>query len=235
MPSRILREGILTSERVATLGWAEEIFYRRLMSVADDFGRYTANPKLLRAACYPLLINKVSDADIEKWLACVQKAALVSVYLAKDGKWYLEIKDFRQRTRASCSKFPPPPDGCLTDDDQLSGTCPSPAHVVGDGDGDGGVYAVADAPAVVTLPLNTGDEFPVTQAVIDELTPLYPSVDVLGEIKRMRGWLIGNPAKRKTSKGVMRFITSWLDREQDKGRGPAPSPKAAPLQKLGFN
>jgi hypothetical protein len=42
MPVRILREGILTSERVDTLSPAAEVFYRRLMSVVDDFGRFSA-------------------------------------------------------------------------------------------------------------------------------------------------------------------------------------------------
>lgn len=108
MPNRILRDGILTSESVASLGWPEEVFYRRLMSVVDDFGCYYANPTLLRAACYPLQLDKVSDADIGKWLACVQKAALVSVYPAPDGKRYLKLLNFRQQVRAAKSKFPQP-------------------------------------------------------------------------------------------------------------------------------
>lgn len=237
MPNRIIRDGILTSERVAMLDSDEEVFYRRIMSVADDFGRYYANPTLLRAACYPLKLNKVSDRNIEKWLEAVKDAGLVLVYQAKDGKKYLEIIDFRQRVRTPVSKFPAPAADCQTNDGHMAVKRQTDAGLDGgvDVDVDGGVVAVADAPAVVTLPLNTGDEFPVTQATIDELAPLYPSVDVLGEIKRMRGWLIGNPTKRKTARGVMRFITTWLDQQQDKGRGPASSPKAAPLQKLGFN
>lgn len=107
MPTRILRDGILTSERVAALGWAEEVFYRRLMSVADDHGRYYALPALLRAACYPLHLDKVSDADIGKWLTACVNAALVSVYPASDGKRYLQILDFGQRIQSK-SKFPEP-------------------------------------------------------------------------------------------------------------------------------
>ena len=123
MPARMLREGILTSERIASLNWAEEVFYRRLMSVVDDYGRYYATPMLLRAACYPLQLNKVSDPDIEKWIAGCATAALVRVYSAKDGKRYLELLDFRQRVRASVSKFPQPPDECQTDDGQMPDTC----------------------------------------------------------------------------------------------------------------
>jgi hypothetical protein len=59
MPNRVLREGILTSERVNALDWPAEVFYRRLMSVVDDFGRYWAKPELLRAGLYPLHHDKV--------------------------------------------------------------------------------------------------------------------------------------------------------------------------------
>ncbi|MFN7609878.1 MAG: hypothetical protein ACK5QX_02915, partial [bacterium] len=90
MPNRILREGILTSPRMARLGWAEEVMYRRLMSVVDDFGRYWADHGLLRAACYPRQLNKVSDSDVGKWLTVLVEAALVRVYPAQDGQRYLE-------------------------------------------------------------------------------------------------------------------------------------------------
>jgi hypothetical protein len=134
LPNRILREGILTSERIAMLNWPEEVFYRRLMSVVDDFGRYHANPKLLRAACYPLLIDKVSDADVGKWLTSCVTAALVSVYPAPDGKRYLQMLDFRQQARAEKSKFPQMQDNCVADAQQVhsTSTAPAPVFVFGD-------------------------------------------------------------------------------------------------------
>lgn len=33
----------------------------------------------------------------------------------------------------------------------------------------------------------------------------------------MRGWLDSNPDRRKTRRGVRRFVNSWLSQEQDKG------------------
>jgi len=107
MPTRILRDGILTSERVNDLGPLEEVFYRRLMSVVDDHGRYYGNPALIRAACFPLKLDKVSDSDIGKWLLVTEKAGLVRQYLATDGKRYLQLVDFGQRIQAK-SKFPEP-------------------------------------------------------------------------------------------------------------------------------
>lgn len=105
MPNRIIRDGILSSEAVCSLAWPEEVFYRRLMSVADDHGRFHTSPKLLRAACYPLQHDKVSDSDIGKWITACVTAGLVRVYPAPDGKRYLEIVKFGQQVRSK-SRFP---------------------------------------------------------------------------------------------------------------------------------
>lgn len=135
MPNRIIRDGILTSERIVQLSWPAEVFYRRLMSVVDDYGRYSANLKLLRSACYPLQIDKVTDADVGKWLTDCVTADLVSVYPAQDGKRYLEMRNFGQQVRTK-SKYPAPPESTndttkteennsdpIAGDDRLHGKC----------------------------------------------------------------------------------------------------------------
>lgn len=142
MPNRILREGINTSPRMARLsGWASEVLYRRLMSVVDDFGRYYADSGLVRAACYPRQLNKVSDSDIGKWITDCVNAGLVRVYPAEDGESYLEMLDFRQQTRAKASKFPAPPDRLQSTGaapaQQMHSKYTADAPVFGDGDGDG--------------------------------------------------------------------------------------------------
>lgn len=85
-------------------------------------------------------------------------------------------------------------------------------------------YIGADSPAVISLPLNDSTEFPVTQQMLTEFSDLYPAVDVMQEMRNMRGWLLNNPKNRKTRSGIRRFINSWLSREQDKGRRPATQP-----------
>lgn len=106
MPNRIIRDAILSSEKMALLGWPEEVFYRRLMSVVDDYGRYEANPQLLRARCYPLQTDAVRAADISRWMAACQKAGLILCYEVS-GKCYLEVLKFQQQQR-SASKYPAP-------------------------------------------------------------------------------------------------------------------------------
>jgi hypothetical protein len=75
----------------------------------------------------------------------------------------------------------------------------------------------ASVPAVIELPLNDKSLYSITQTDINEWQELYPNVNILQELRKMKGWCDSNPAKRKTSRGIKRFITSWLAREQDKG------------------
>lgn len=74
-----------------------------------------------------------------------------------------------------------------------------------------------EEPPVITLPLNTGEEYFISQHDIDTFADLYPAVDILQAMRGMKGWLMTNPRKRKTKRGIGRFINSWLAREQDKG------------------
>ena len=129
MPTRMIREGIISSEPVNSLGWAEEVFYRRLLSVVDDFGRFSANPSLLRAACYPLQIDKVGNQDIAKWLTKCVGAGLVKAYTV-EGKDYIEVEKFGQQVRAKKSKYP----SCTADAQQMRSTCTASVYldVVGD-------------------------------------------------------------------------------------------------------
>lgn len=110
MPNRILREGILTSERVAGLSWQAEVLYRRLMSVVDDYGRYFARPMAIRAACFPQQLDRAKDGDVERWIAEAVEHRLVRLYQA-NGTQFLELLDFRQQVRARKSKFPDPAEG----------------------------------------------------------------------------------------------------------------------------
>lgn len=72
-------------------------------------------------------------------------------------------------------------------------------------------------PSVIELILNDKSLFPIHQDDIDLWSELYPSVDIMQELRKMKGWLDSNPTKRKTKNGIKRFINNWLSREQDKG------------------
>ena len=70
---------------------------------------------------------------------------------------------------------------------------------------------------VEALILNDGSEWRPTSALFAEYVRLYPNVDVKQQFNVMRGWCISNLQKRKTRRGITRFVNSWLAKEQDKG------------------
>jgi len=73
---------------------------------------------------------------------------------------------------------------------------------------------------VFELPLNSGT-YSVTDKDVAEWRELYPAVDVVQELRKMKGWLNANPRKRKTKSGIRRFVNGWLAREQDSGKARA--------------
>lgn len=72
-------------------------------------------------------------------------------------------------------------------------------------------------PSGILLPLNDKSLYDVPQENIDTWVTAYPAVDVIQELHKMRAWLESNPTRRKTKRGINRFINSWLSKEQDRG------------------
>ncbi len=75
-------------------------------------------------------------------------------------------------------------------------------------------------PVFLKIPLIDKTEFPVTQRQVDEWKALYLAVDVEQEIRNYRGWALSNPKKRKTRRGILQSINSWLEDKQNKGGNP---------------
>lgn len=76
----------------------------------------------------------------------------------------------------------------------------------------------ASAPPVVSMILNDGTYFDVSEEDFEKWSALYPAVDVMRELRKMVGWCDANPKKRKTKRGIRAFINSWLAKEQDFGK-----------------
>lgn len=92
------------------------------------------------------------------------------------------------------------------------------------------------APSVVGLPTVSDGDYPVSEADIAEWQPAFPAVDVRQQLAAMRQWLIANPNRRKTKRGMRKFVVSWLDRKQNSApsvtahRATAPPLKGAVAQ-----
>ena len=65
MPNRIIKESINESKGLSEVSFFAEDLYKRLITYADDYGRFNADCQIMRARLYPREIEIVSESDIE--------------------------------------------------------------------------------------------------------------------------------------------------------------------------
>lgn len=104
MANRILRDWT-DSENIDKLSFPAEVLFTRLFMKADDFGCFHANPKLVKAALFPL--RDARESDISRWMAECHDSGLIAFYNEGE-KNYLFIKNFGQRLRTMKRRFPIP-------------------------------------------------------------------------------------------------------------------------------
>jgi hypothetical protein len=200
LPNRLLKEGIVDSDRIDRLGSEAEVLYYRLLVVADDLGRMDARTAIVRARCFPLK-ESLSAEKISKWLESIWEAGLCARYEV-DGKPYIQLLNWDQRVRSS-GKYPPPPDG------QLSVNCPTDV-ALGKGKGKGlGATNAND----VRFDAATG-AWSVPDLLRGQWASAYQALDVDAELAKAGAWLISNPKNQKHN--YARFLTNWMQRSQDR-------------------
>lgn len=229
---RMIDPSFWTDEKLGECSIQERLLFMGLISHADDEGYGRANPKLLRSSIFPY--DDLRASDFEKWLSNLGGLNLVVLYTV-NGQAYYYLPNFTKHqtiNKPTKSDLPKPlpdnygsatvglPEDYLLKEEKrkeekgkeekgkeeniLPGAETSPDQLEG-------------KKPIVLLPLNDKTEYPVYEEQCQEWAGLYPAVDVIQQFREMRGWLIGNPRKRKTRNGVDKFINGWLAREQDKG------------------
>lgn len=210
------------------------LVYAGLWTQCDGNGVFRDRPRTLKLDILPFL-----NFDIDKTIGILEQNGLVQRY-EHDGERYGCVPQFREHQRITGKeategeKYPLPPKVVENKEDsaeqQQGNTGETPVKHPDAQERKGkekeeernGVGAelessLPEPAAAITLPLNTGEEFPITQQHVSEYQRLYPSVDVTAELRKMRAWCISNPKKRKTRGGVLRFVNGWLSSEQDRG------------------
>lgn len=72
--------------------------------------------------------------------------------------------------------------------------------------------SVANTPFAFILKDSTSWTLP--QAKFDEYQKTYPTMNIEFQFRKAAQWLNDNPAKRKTAKGMTRFLGGWLGRNK---------------------
>ena len=212
MPNRILKESICRSEEIDFLSWFEEVLFYRLIVTCDDYGRYDGRAKVIKGTCFPL--KDITEKDIDKALSKLSVVGLVKIYEIQE-KPYLQLITWgeHQRIRNQKSKYPeydPKCDISLTIDSKRQQEQTNDSNCEQN-------QSEQVEPPVITLLLNTGEEYGISQSNVYEWSELYPAVDIMQCLRNMKGWLLANKSKRKTIRGINKFIITWLQNEQDKG------------------
>jgi uncharacterized phage protein (TIGR02220 family) len=104
MPQRFLKPGITTSKKWCSTSWVCQSFYIRLLTLVDDYGRYDAEPVLLKSHAFPLR-EDIRASQVSALCKEMSQAQLAIFYKA-DGKMYVQLTNWTERVRADESKFP---------------------------------------------------------------------------------------------------------------------------------
>ena len=73
-------------------------------------------------------------------------------------------------------------------------------------------------------------DWPLSEAQVAEWAGLFPGLDVRGEARKALAWVLANPDRRKTVRGMAKFLVGWLSRAVDRGGALMPVSGAQPVQ-----
>lgn len=105
---RSIKPDFFTSETVSLLPLRTRLTWVGLWTHCDDYGRCRDNPKLVKAAVWPL--DDVSIRDIECDLNTLADSRLIARYEV-DGRRYIQVVNWREHQKVSHpsrSSIPPP-------------------------------------------------------------------------------------------------------------------------------
>lgn len=110
MGNRIICESIRTSLEISQMDFFEQVCFTSLIVTVDDYGRYYAEPLLLRNILFPMR-NDVTTEAIEKAIQHMAELDLIRIYAVKE-RTYLQLTTWakHQTIRNQKSKFPGPED-----------------------------------------------------------------------------------------------------------------------------
>lgn len=108
MPSRIIKDSIRTSYEVNSLSSESEITFYRLITFADDYGRFIADPRIMQSSLYPLKIG-IDNETFKTWVDELVSIGIIKLYVSSGKPFgYFVNWEKHQSVRNQKSKYPDP-------------------------------------------------------------------------------------------------------------------------------
>lgn len=91
----------------------------------------------------------------------------------------------------------------------------------------------ASEPIFCQIPVKpNGTQFNIPVSKIKEWEQAFDGLDVKRCVRMARQWCVDNPARRKTARGVYKFLNTWLTKENDRGHNISGKAKEEPWNTL---
>ena len=230
MAKRYIADSIRSDEKLNQLSHWEFRVWVHLITYVDSDGRCLCDSGILARELFPANPN-ISRPSLVAAIQRLGELGLIELSKGDDGKTYLAFPTWYkyQRRRGGDQKKP-----CAAQcgaEKTGAAQCGAEKEEEKKQKKKQKVNIHTTAPAceeetfapVESFPLNTGEEFRISERQYEEFCRLYPGVNVSQEFARIRAWCLSNPSKRKTKSGAMRFVNNWLSRVQN-----SPAPAAMP-------
>lgn len=243
---RSIKPEFWLNEDLAALSEHARLMAIALLNYADDAGCFLANPNLVRAACFPF------EDHSKKVLGSLQELSQIGYVEVRDcdGKAIgrvVKFNDHQRIDKPQKSKLMPiyerfPRE--IAHSKNVPGTfqerSPNSPRLEEEREREREEEREEEKEDISSVvsedrkPEPVYSESPVfdcdgdqktwqpTQRQVEAWQQAYPQVDVTAELRKAAAWVTSN--RRKTAKGMPRFINGWLSRTTDKSTGP---PRAA--------
>jgi hypothetical protein len=212
--ARLLKPGFFTNELLAELPFEGRLLFAGLWTLADREGRLEDRPKRIKAALFSW-----DAVDVQTLLVALESRGFIDRYTV-NGIPLIQIAKFNEHQkphkREPASPLPSP---------AFSGTGPA---VTGNGSssvtGNGSVSAESlsrSTPPFLEFPVvgQQGVTWQLSEAQVAEWATLFPNLSIPVEMRKALAWVRANPGRRKTGRGMAKFLVGWLTRATDGRHG----------------
>lgn len=218
--ARNLKPSIFKNEVLGTSDPLYTILFEGLWCHADREGRLEDRPMRIKVEVLPYR----EGIDIDAMLNWLADHKFIVRYVANSEK-YIQIINFKKHqnphVKEHASTIPAPDLNCAQIGDSGADRAltlnplTSTLNPISSSEPNGSSQPVIPA---ITLLLNTGREFIVTDEQVAEWSECFLAVDVMQELRKMKSWLKANKERRKTQRGILRFVNLWLSKAQDSAK-----------------
>lgn len=234
---RMIKISIIDDDMFLDMPKTTQCLYFHLCMRADDDGFINAPKKIMRiVGCndddMKLLIAKQYLIPFESGVIVIKHWKLHNsirkdvyketeylkekneLFQAKSGEYLTQAEVEKQRLSTNCNEVVTKPSRNCNEVVPLDIGLDIDIGRVIDKDNKYAPNDLENRSVLVLLPLKDGTDYEVTQDDVNKYIEAYPNVDVMTELNKMKLWLESNPPKRKTQRGINKFIVGWLNRTQ---------------------